>query len=46
MRAAAVVEFNALADSIWTGPENHDLAAIARFGLALVFIARIEVWRE
>src|SRR5215470_2780712 len=44
--AAAIVEFNALPDAVRTAAQNHDFGALLRIRLILVFVTRIEIWRE
>src|SRR5262245_6323506 len=43
--AAAAIEFNSLSYPVRTTTENHDLLVIARFGLILFLVCRVEVWR-
>ncbi len=40
---AAVVELDALADTVGAAAENHDLVAAARVGLALFLVGRVHV---
>ena len=44
--AAAVIEFNALADAVGAAAQDHDLFAIAGVGFVFRFVARIKVRRE
>ena len=41
---AAVIEFDSLADSIWSGTENNDLLAIRRRHLVGVLPCRVVIW--
>ena len=43
--AAAAIEFNPLSYPVRTTAEDHDLLAIARFGLILFLVCRVKVWR-
>src|SRR5262245_54346799 len=43
--AAAAIEFDPLSYPVRTTAENHDLLAVAGFGLILFLIRRVEVWR-
>src|SRR5262245_1106985 len=43
--AAAAIEFNPLSYPVGTTTEDHDLLAIAGFGLILFLVRRVEVWR-
>ena len=44
--ATAVVELDALPDSIGPAAQNHDLSSLGRFGLALLLVGGIEVGGE
>src|SRR5205085_11711848 len=44
--AAAVIKLDALPDAIRAGTQDHDLFAIARVGLILIFVGRIKIWSE
>ena len=42
---AAVVELDALADAVRAAAEDHDLLAIGRIRLALLFVGRVQIGR-
>src|SRR5580693_8884653 len=44
--AAAVVEFNSLADAVGAAAENHYLGSLLGVGLVFVFVGGVEIGRE
>ncbi len=42
----AIVKLNSLANTVWAGAQNHDLASIGWRCFALSFVSRIKIRRE